>query len=103
LAVFDLIQNGDLTKAERERVKEASRALLASLRAILATMERWTEKAQTQAEVQTVVMDNLFRDLPTPPFSETEKEQVAERVYRHIWQRAQGGDFGVSGATGVGA
>jgi hypothetical protein len=36
LAVFDLIQSGDLTKAERERVKQASRELLVSLQAVLA-------------------------------------------------------------------
>lgn len=103
LAVFDLIQNGELTKAERERVKEASRALLVSLKGVLATMERWTQNTQTQAEVETLVLDNLYRDLPTPPFSEKDKEDVAEKVYRHIWQRSVGGEFGVGGAVSAGA
>jgi type I restriction enzyme R subunit len=100
LAVFDLIQSEVLTKAERERVKQASRELLVSLRAVLATMERWTEKEQTQAEVQMAVLDSLYRDLPTPPFSEKDKEEAAEKVYRHIWSRSRGADLG-AGAVGV--
>jgi type I restriction enzyme R subunit len=103
LAVFDLIQNGELTKAERERVKEASRALLVSLKGVLATMERWTQNTQTQAEVETLVLDNLYRDLPTPPFSEKDKEEVAEKVYGHIWQRSVGGELGAGGVVSAGA
>lgn len=98
LALFDLLQNGDLSKAERERVKQASRSLLASLKGLVGPLERWTEKAQTQAEVETFVLDNIFRDLPTPPFTDKEKEEAASRVYQHIWRQSATGYFGL-GAT----
>ncbi len=44
LALFDLLQNETLGKAEHEQVKQASQSLLASLRELLSPMERWTEK-----------------------------------------------------------
>jgi type I restriction enzyme R subunit len=55
LALFDLLQNDKLSKDDRERVKQASQGLLASFQALLAPLERWTEKEQTQAEVEVFV------------------------------------------------
>ena len=40
------------TQGERERVKLASQSLLDSVRKLVAPLERWTEKEQTQAEVR---------------------------------------------------
>lgn len=46
LALFDLVQRGDLNKTERERIKQASRDLLAGVLAIIAPLDSWTEKDQ---------------------------------------------------------
>lgn len=96
LALFDLLQKETLGKAEREKVKQASRSLLASLRALLAPMQHWTEKEQTQAEVQTFILDRLYTDLPSPPFTDDDKQAMAEIVYRHVWQQSVSGVFGVT-------
>jgi type I restriction enzyme R subunit len=93
LALFDLLQNDKLTKNAREQVKQASQGLLASLQALLAPLERWTEKEQTQAEVEVFVLDRLFEVLPTPPFTSEEKEQAARRVYQHVWRQSASGHF----------
>lgn len=57
-------------KADRERLKQASRALLASLRDLLRPMHDWTQNTATQAEVQVFILANLWQSLPRPPFSE---------------------------------
>src|SRR5262249_39167678 len=59
LALFDLLFKDNLSKADRERLKQASRGLLASLREVLGRMDRWTEKEQTQAEVRVLILDRL--------------------------------------------
>ena len=87
LALFDLLKRPDLTKADRERVKQASRGLLASIQALIAPLERWTDKETTQAEVEVFILDRVFESLPTPPFSDEDKERVAKSVYLHIWQQ----------------
>ncbi len=35
--------------------------------------------------------DNLWVELPRPPFSEAEIEMGANRVYGYVWQRSAGG------------
>src|SRR5438270_1921223 len=88
LAIFDLLRKDNLSKADRDRVKEACRSLLAHLEEVFASMERWTEKEQTQSEVQVAILDELYRALTTPPFSEEEKGAAAERIYQYIWQQS---------------
>jgi type I restriction enzyme R subunit len=82
-----------LAKTERERVKQASQGLLEALRKLIAQRERWTEKEETKAEVEVLIRDVLFTVLPTPPFTEDEKTEMAQRVYQHIWQQSTRGVF----------
>ncbi len=88
LALFDLLKKDNLSKADRERVKLASRSLLDSVRQLIAPLERWTDKEQTQAEVEVRILDHLFQSLPTPPFTADEKQLAARRVYQHVWQQS---------------
>ncbi len=97
LALFDLLKKEDLGKAERERVKQASRDLLASIRARLKEFNRFWEKEQTKAEVEVFILDEVYASLPTPPFTPEEKEAVAAEVYTHVWQQAAGGEFAMAG------
>jgi type I restriction enzyme, R subunit len=92
--LFQLLFKDNLAKGERETLKQASKSLLASLRELLERMPAWTQNSQTQAEVKVLVLDSLWQNLPRPPFTDQETEQLAERVYDYVWQRS---------ASGVGA
>ncbi|MHC1745177.1 MAG: type I restriction endonuclease subunit R [Syntrophobacteraceae bacterium] len=96
LALFDLLQRDNLSKANRERIKNACRDLLESLQHLLAPLDQWTQKEQTQAEVEVFILDHLFEALPTPPFSDTDKEETARRVYEFVVPQSASGMF-VSG------
>jgi type I restriction enzyme R subunit len=91
LALFDLLFKENISKADRERVKQASKSLLASLRELLEPMRNWTEKAATQAEVRVFILDRLYQSLPRPPFDDAETEAVADRVYDYVWHRSASG------------
>ena len=93
LALFDLLQKKGLDRTARERVKQASRTLLASIKARLAELDRFWEKEQTKADVEVFILDEVFANLPTPPFTPDEKKLVASNVYTHVWQQAVRGDF----------
>ena len=93
LAIFDRINKDGLDKTVRERIKLASKALLASLQTRLGELDRFWEKEQTKADVQVFIMDEVFTNLPTPPFTEEEKQLIASNVYAHVWQQAMGGNF----------
>lgn len=88
LALFDLVQRGDMSKTDRERIKQASRDLLAGVQAVTAPLDRWTEKEQTQAEVESFILDQVYLSLPEPPYTVGDKTEVAQLVYRYIWQQS---------------
>ncbi|MGH3431307.1 MAG: type I restriction enzyme endonuclease domain-containing protein, partial [Thermocrispum sp.] len=88
LALFDLLFQENITKTDRERLKQTSRALLTSLRELLQPMHDWTKNTTTQAEVKVFILDNLWRSLPRPPFTDEETEAMAGRVYDYVWHRS---------------
>ncbi len=88
LALFDLLLRDDLSKPDRERIKQASCELLVGVLAAIAPLDRWTEKEQTRAEVETFILDHVFQTLPEPPYTTDDKQEVAATVYRHIWQQS---------------
>jgi len=90
LALFDLLLKKDISKSDRERVKQASKSLLESLQKLLASMPQWTKNATTQAEVKTFILDSLYRSLPRPPFDDAETDFLAGRVYDFVWQQRTG-------------
>jgi type I restriction enzyme, R subunit len=92
-ALFCMLQKDNISKSDREKVKLASRSLYAALCNLIEQRERWTEKEQTQAEVEVLILDNIFASLPTPPFSDEEKAFVAKRVFQHVWQQSSSGHF----------
>ena len=61
LALFDLLQKDDLSKADRE-TREAGEPESAGIDSASSSRrcERWTEKEQTQAEVEVFILDHLF-------------------------------------------
>jgi type I restriction enzyme R subunit len=85
-ALFCMLLRDDLGKAERERVKAASQSLLREIQALLAPLEQWTQKEQTQAEVEVFILDHLYPLLPSPPFTDDDKQAAAREVYNYVWQ-----------------
>jgi len=63
------------------------------LQKAVAKSARWTEKEQTQADIEVLILNSLFTALPTPPFTEAEKTAAAGRVYRHVWSLSENGQF----------
>ena len=96
LALFDLLKKEDLGRAARERIKQASRDLLASINARLKELDRFWEKEQTKAEVKVLILNEVYANLPTPPFTPEEKEAVAAEVYTHVWQQAVRGELAMA-------
>jgi len=93
LALFDLLFKEAITRTEREKLKQASKKLLASLRELLQPMPDWTRNTSTQAEVRIHILDRLWQTLPRPPYTEQETEEVAAKVYDYIFQQSGSGSL----------
>ena len=88
LAIFDLLFKEGLDSSARERVKQASRELLAAVKARLVELDRFWEKEQTKADVEIFILDEVYTSLSDPPFTPAEKKLVAANVYAHVWQQS---------------
>jgi len=88
LAFFDLLLKDNISKLDRERLKQASKDLLAILRVRIASMPNWTKNTTTQADMKILILDTLFQSLPRPPFTDEEAESLAERLYGFVWQQS---------------
>ncbi|GAB6190699.1 type I restriction endonuclease subunit R [Desulfocastanea catecholica] len=84
-ALFCLLQRDDLSKTDREQLKQVSQKMLKALQVLLGPLEQWTQKEQTQAEVEIFILDQLYEMLPSPPYSEDDKQAAAKEVYSFIW------------------
>jgi type I restriction enzyme R subunit len=93
LALFDLLLKENLDNPARERVKQASHELLASIKDRLAELDRFWEKEQTKADVEVFILDEVYTKLPTPPFTADEKKLLAANVYAYVWKQAVSGQF----------
>ncbi|MBI2840456.1 MAG: type I restriction endonuclease subunit R [Acidobacteria bacterium] len=91
LALFDLLSEERISKADRERLKQASKTLLSSLRDLLRPISDWTQKEVTRASVEVFISDSLHEALPRPPFTEPETEEIARKVYEYVWQQSVSG------------
>ena len=95
LALFDSLLKNGVGKADRERLKQASRELLVAVGSRLAALDRFWEKEQTKADVETLILDHVYTHFPDPTFSDDEKTLIAANVYAHVWHQAVSGGFGV--------
>ncbi|MBA4392838.1 MAG: type I restriction endonuclease subunit R, partial [Desulfobacca sp.] len=93
LALFDLLFRANISKVDREKIKQASKSLLSALRDLIKPMPNWIQNVQTQAEVRMFVLDMLWEKLPKPPFTEEDAQLLTDRIYDHVWQRSATGDF----------
>ena len=93
LALFDLLKRDSLGKAEREKVKQASRDLLASIKGRLSELDRFWEKEQTKADVEMFILDEIYVSLTTPPFTAEEKKAAADEIFEYVLQQAANGEF----------
>ena len=91
LTLFDLLFKENISKTDREKLKQASKSLLSSLTELLKPMHAWTQNTTTQAEVKVFILDSLWRSLPRPPFTDEEAEALAGRVYDYVWQQSASG------------
>jgi type I restriction enzyme R subunit len=101
LAVFDMLVEGkELSRAERERVKQVARKLLDALKAEKLRIELWAEKEATKAEVKTFINEWLWSDQHGLPLSYTppEVEARAERIFTFVFAR-YGGQRVAAGAS----
>ncbi|MGN0039237.1 MAG: type I restriction endonuclease [Coriobacteriales bacterium] len=86
-AVFEMLFQETLTKAEIKKVKELAMELVDIIQARLAEMSNWTEKPETRAAVDILIRDELYQKLPES-YSEEDITLYRAEVFQYFYTRA---------------
>jgi type I restriction enzyme R subunit len=92
LAVFDLLLKPQISRADREKVKQIAGELLEGLKAEKLKVENWREKEVTKAAVKTFIYNYLYDEntgLPDPFYSIDDVEQKTGVVFDHVFMQYQ--------------
>lgn len=87
LAVFDMLYKDSLTKDEIVQVKELARDLVDKIQESLASMTHWTEKPETRAEVDTLIRNELYIQLPAS-YPDESIQKYRSEIYEYFYSRA---------------
>ncbi len=88
-AIFDLLKKPELSAADLKRIKQVAVGLLQLLKAEKLKIDHWREKEATRDAVHIAIKDFLWREdtgLPMTGYTETEVEEKAEDVFRHVFR-----------------
>ncbi len=86
LAIFDRIKTENLSKEDIQKVKKTSIDLLKKVRDVIASMDHWTDKEETQANVFVCIRDVLAEELPES-YDWDFINMCKERVYDYVYTR----------------
>lgn len=85
LSIFDLlIQNKDLTKSEREEVRNVAQKTLETLQKEKLNIPNWKESRELKAGVKTAIYDQLLW-LPEQKYTDEEVSLKSIAVYQHVY------------------
>lgn len=84
LAVFDMIYKDSLSKEDIKKVKSLCVELVETVQERLLQMSHWTERPETRADVDTLIRDELYKNLPGSYLDESiagYRRQIFEYFY----------------------
>jgi type I restriction enzyme R subunit len=86
LSIYDLLFSDNLSKGDIDRIKKMSRDLLGKIKERIAGMDHWTDKQETRADVDILIRDILFAEIPDSMFDRMDayRRAIYEYVYTHF-------------------
>lgn len=85
LSIFDLlIQNKELTKKEREKVKEVAEKTLIDLKNAVLNIQNWKESRELKAKAKSTIYDHLLW-LPQDAYTDEEVSAKTVMLFQHIY------------------
>ena len=86
LSLYDLLFKNDLSKSDIKKIKEVATTLLQKIKAKIAELDHWTDKQETKAEVENLIRDTLWSELPES-YDEKSISEYRQRIYEYVYAR----------------
>ena len=85
LSIYDLLFSDNLSKSDIDKIKKMSKDLLQQIKERIAGMDHWTDKQETRAEVDVLIRNVLYEEIPDSMFErlDTYRKAIYEHIYTH--------------------
>ena len=86
LSLYDMLFRDDLSKNEIKKIKEVAAALLDKIKSKIAELDHWSDKQETKAEVDNLIRDTLWGELPEC-YDDVSIAICREKIYEYVYMR----------------
>ena len=86
LSFYDTLFRDDLGKNEIKKIKEVAAALLDKIKSKIAELDHWSDKQETKAEVDNLIRDTLWGELPEC-YDDVSIAICREKIYEYVYMR----------------
>lgn len=89
LSLYDMLFRDDLSKSEINKLKDVAAILLQKIKAKISELDHWTDKPETKAEVDNLIRDTLWAELPEC-YDELSISEYRQRIYEYVYMHYKG-------------
>ena len=86
LSLYDLLFKDDLSPTDIKKLKTVAVDLLQKVKAKIAELDHWTDKQETKAEVDNLIRDTLWAELPES-YDEISISSYRQKIYEYLYTR----------------
>ena len=86
LSMYDMLFNDDLSKEDIKAIKKVAVDLLSKIKAKISELDHWTDKQETKAEIDNLIRDTLWMELPEC-YDEIRISEYRQRIYEYVYMR----------------
>jgi type I restriction enzyme R subunit len=86
LSLYDMLFNADLSKEDIKAIKKVAVDLLLKIKSKISELDHWTEKQETKAEIDNLIRDTLWDELPVC-YDEIRISEYRQKIYEYVYMR----------------
>ena len=86
LSLYDLLFNENLSKEDIKAIKKVAVDLLEKIKGRIAELDHWTDKQETKAEIDNLIRDTLWMELPES-YEEIRISEYRQKIYEYVYMR----------------
>lgn len=86
LSFYDMLFRDDLNKNDIKKIKEVATTLLSKIKSKISELDHWSDKQETKAEVDNLIRDTLWGDLPEC-YDDISISACREKIYEYVYMR----------------
>lgn len=86
LSVYDLLFSDNLNARDIKKIKEVAKDLLKKIKDKIAELDHWTDKPETKAEVDNLIRDTLWAELPES-YDNQSISLYRQKIYEYVCMR----------------